>query len=69
MSKLDLETLRLVPTGGLGTNDFGVVRWRLAEPIAPGQCRDSRITGSLIAIDPDTHVTVAAVMIGTPTLA
>jgi sulfate adenylyltransferase subunit 1 (EFTu-like GTPase family) len=69
VSKLDLETLRLVPTGGLGTNDIGVVRWRLAEPIAADQYRDSRVTGSLIVIDPDTHVTVAAVMIGTPTLA
>ncbi len=67
-SKLDLETLRLVPAGELGANDIGVVRWRLAEPIAADRYRDSRVTGSLIVIDPDTHVTVAAVMIGTPTL-
>lgn len=67
-SKLDLETLRLVPAGELGANDIGVVRWRLAEPIAADRYRDSRVTGSLIVIDPDTHVTVAAVMVGTPTL-
>jgi sulfate adenylyltransferase subunit 1 len=69
VSKLDLKTLRLVPAGELGANDIGVVRWRLAEPIAADQYCDSRVTGSLIVIDPDTHVTVAAVMIGTPTLA
>ena len=67
-SKLDLETLRLVPTRNLGANDIGLVRWRFAEPIAADQYRDSRVTGSLIVIDPDTNVTVAAVMIGAPTL-
>jgi sulfate adenylyltransferase subunit 1 (EFTu-like GTPase family) len=67
-SKLDLETLRLVPAQELAANDIGVVRWRFAEPIAADEYRDSRITGSLIVIDPDTKVTLAAVMIGAPTL-
>ncbi|HUY10325.1 MAG TPA: GTP-binding protein [Candidatus Dormibacteraeota bacterium] len=67
-SKLDLTTLRLVPAQKLGVNDIGVVCWRFAEPIAADQYRDSRVTGSLIVIDPDTNVTVAAVMIGTPIL-
>ncbi|HVB14594.1 MAG TPA: GTP-binding protein [Candidatus Dormibacteraeota bacterium] len=67
-SRLDLETLRLVPARELGANDIGVVRWRLAEPMAADWYRDSRVTGSLIVIDPDTHVTLAAAMIGTPTL-
>ncbi len=67
-SKLNLETLRLVPAGDLGPNDIGVVRWRLADAIAADQYRDSRVTGSMIVIDPDTHVTVAALMIGTPPL-
>ncbi|MGC2192592.1 MAG: GTP-binding protein [Candidatus Dormiibacterota bacterium] len=67
-SRLDLETLRLVPAPKLGANDIGVVRWRFAEPIAADQYRDSRVTGSLIVIDPDTNVTLAAVMIGAPTL-
>jgi sulfate adenylyltransferase subunit 1 (EFTu-like GTPase family) len=67
-SKLNLKTLRLVPARELGANDIGVVRWRLADPIAADQYRDSRVTGSLIVIDPDTSVTVAAVMIGIPAL-
>ncbi len=67
-SKLNLKTLRLVPARELGANDIGVVRWRLADPIAADQYRDSRVTGSLIVIDPDTSVTVAAVMIGMPAL-
>ncbi|HVB53670.1 MAG TPA: hypothetical protein VNF24_05710 [Candidatus Acidoferrales bacterium] len=67
-SKLDLETLRLVPARELGANDIGGVRWRLAEPVAADQYRDSRVTGSFIAIGPDSSVTVAAAMIGTPTL-
>jgi sulfate adenylyltransferase large subunit len=67
-SRLDLETLRLVVAPKLGANDIGVVRWRFAEPIAADQYRDSRVTGSLIVIDPDTNVTLAAVMIGAPTL-
>ncbi|MGA7087355.1 MAG: GTP-binding protein [Candidatus Dormiibacterota bacterium] len=68
-SKLDLATLRLVPTQELAANDIGVVRWRLAEPVAADQYRDSRVTGSFIVIDPDSCATVAAAMIGVPTLA
>jgi sulfate adenylyltransferase large subunit len=67
-SKLDLATLRLVPARELAANDIGVVRWRLAEPVAADQYRDSRVTGSFIVIDPDTCATVAAAMIGVPTL-
>ncbi len=67
-SRLDLETLHLVQAQELGANDIGVVRWRLAEAIAADQYHDSRVTGSFIVIDPDTGVTVAAAMIGAPTL-
>ena len=65
-SKLDLDTLRLVPAATLGANDIGFVRWRMADPIAADQYGDSRVTGSVIVIDGKTKVTVAAVMIGTP---
>jgi sulfate adenylyltransferase large subunit len=67
-SKLDLATLRLVPAGELAANDIGVVRWRLVEPVAADQYQDSRVTGSFIVIDPDTCATLAAAMIGVPTL-
>ena len=67
-SRLDLKSLRLVAARDLGANDIGVVRWQLAEPIAADRYRDSRVTGSLIVIDPDTSATVGAVMIGPPTL-
>ncbi|MGH7642347.1 MAG: sulfate adenylyltransferase subunit 1 [Candidatus Dormibacteria bacterium] len=65
-SRLDLTTLRLAPATSLSANDIGVVRWRFSAPLAADRYRDSRVTGSLIVIDPETNVTVAAVMIGAP---
>jgi sulfate adenylyltransferase large subunit len=67
-SKLDMASLRLTPASELGANDIGIARWRLAEPIAADRYLESRVTGSLIVIDPDTNVTVAAVMVGKPPL-
>jgi sulfate adenylyltransferase subunit 1 (EFTu-like GTPase family) len=67
-SKLDLNTLRLGPASYLDTNDIGIVRWRLADAIGADQYQDSRASGSFIAIDPDTNVTVAAAMVGAPTV-
>ncbi len=69
IGQLDLETLHLVAAGELGPNDIGVVRWRLAEEIAADPYHESRVTGSLIVIDPQTRITVGAVMVGTPPLA
>ncbi|HVC39910.1 MAG TPA: GTP-binding protein [Candidatus Dormibacteraeota bacterium] len=66
--RLDLATLRLRPDRKLGINDIGIVRWRLAEPIAADPYRDSRVTGSLIVIDPATNTTLAAAMVGSPPL-
>lgn len=67
-SRLDMKSLRLSRAAQLGANDIGVVRWRLADPIAADPYPHNRVTGSLIVIDPETNATVAAVMVGTPTL-
>jgi bifunctional enzyme CysN/CysC len=67
-SKLDLETLRLEHASHLETNDIGVVRWRLADAIGADLYQDNRSSGSFIAIDPETEVTVAAAMVGAPTV-
>jgi sulfate adenylyltransferase subunit 1 len=67
-SKLDLDTLRLGHASHLEPNDIGVVRWRLADAIGADLYQDSRSTGSFIAIDPGSEVTVAAAMVGAPAL-
>jgi len=67
-SRLDMKSLRLTAAAQLRTNDIGVVRWRLADPIAADPYPHNRVTGSLIVIDPETNATMAAVMVGTPTL-
>lgn len=67
-SKLDLETLNMVPATELAANEIGVVRWSLADPVAVDPYRSSRVTGSFIVIDPVTKVTLAAAMVGEPTL-
>ncbi|MGC1185723.1 MAG: GTP-binding protein [Candidatus Dormiibacterota bacterium] len=67
-SGLDMESLRLTAAAQLGANDIGVVRWRLADPIAADPYPNSRVTGSLIVIDPKTNVTLGAAMVGAPTL-
>lgn len=67
-SRLDLDRLRLTPASELAANDIGVVRWRLDVPIVADRYQQSRVTGSLFVIDPETNVTVAAAMVGAPPL-
>ena len=61
--RVDLAALERVPAEGLGVNDIGRVRLRLAQPIAADRYADVRDTGSFIVIDEATHDTVAAGMI------
>jgi sulfate adenylyltransferase large subunit len=65
-SRLDIGTLELEPTVGLGANDIGVVRLAVGTPLAVDPYHANRVTGSFVVIDEQTNATVAAGMVGTP---
>jgi len=61
---VDIETLVDRPSPGrLELNDLGVVRLRLAEPLALDPYARNRATGAFILIDEATNDTVAAGMV------
>ena len=63
-SVVDIETLIDRPSPGrLELNDLGVVRLRLAEPLALDPYARNRATGAFILIDEATNDTVAAGMV------
>src|SRR4051812_23566461 len=64
VSVVDMDTLADRPAPErLELNDLGVVRLRLAEPLAVDLYRDNRTTGAFILIDEATNDTVAAGMV------
>jgi sulfate adenylyltransferase subunit 1 (EFTu-like GTPase family) len=64
VSVVDIATLedRLAP-GKMELNDLGVVRFRLAEPLAVDRFAQNRATGAFIVIDEATNETVGAAMV------
>jgi sulfate adenylyltransferase subunit 1 len=68
-SRLDVGSLDLVPTDGLGPNDIGVARLAVGTPLAVDPYQTNRVTGSFVVIDEQTNATVAAGMVGMPVLA
>ena len=60
--RLDLDTLRLVPTDRLALNDIGRVTVRLASPFPVEPYSRSRTGGAFLLVDPDDGRTLAAVM-------
>jgi sulfate adenylyltransferase large subunit len=64
VSVVDMRTLEDVPAPArLELNDLGVVRLRLAEPLAVDAYERNRATGSFILIDEATNDTVGAGMV------
>ena len=61
--RLDINTLRQMPDEGLGMNDIGRVRFKLAQPLCVDAYADNRSTGAFIVIDETTNNTVGAGMI------
>jgi sulfate adenylyltransferase subunit 1 len=62
--RLDLETLGPVPApDGLGLNDLGHVRLRLAEPVVADPYAECRATGAFVLIDDQSNATLAAGMV------
>jgi sulfate adenylyltransferase subunit 1 len=65
--RLDEQKLRLVDRpAGLGLNDIGSIRLRIAEGIPVDDYCSSRSTGSFIVIDPADGTTLAAGLVGAP---
>ena len=61
LSVVDIETLEDRPSPGkMELNDLGVVRFRLAEPLAVDPYARNRATGAFILIDEATNETVGA---------
>jgi sulfate adenylyltransferase subunit 1 (EFTu-like GTPase family) len=48
----------------IGVNDMARVRIKTASPLLTDGYRDNRSTGSFILVDPSTHLTVAAGVVG-----
>jgi sulfate adenylyltransferase subunit 1 len=61
--RLDLASLTRVPSEGLAMNDIGLVRLKLAQPIAADPYADNRATGAFVIVDEATNDTVGAGMI------
>ena len=57
-----------MPSDVLGDNEIGVVRLKVATPLAADAYRANRVTGSFVVIDAATNATVAAGMVGPPML-
>jgi sulfate adenylyltransferase large subunit len=64
----DVNELAVSPGSELAENDIGIVRLRTAQPLALDPYRADRITGSFVLIDELTIGTVAAGMVGRPSL-
>jgi sulfate adenylyltransferase subunit 1 (EFTu-like GTPase family) len=64
----DVNELEVRDASALRENDIGVVRLRTATPLALDTYRVDRITGSFVLIDELTFATVAAGMVGPPSL-
>jgi sulfate adenylyltransferase subunit 1 len=63
--KIDINTLhRDVENTELAMNDIARVSIKTASPILADPYRTNRITGAFILVDPSTHATVAAGVIG-----
>lgn len=64
LSVVEIETLEDKPSPGkMELNDLGVVRFRLAEPLAVDPYARNRATGAFILIDEATNDTVGAGMV------
>jgi sulfate adenylyltransferase subunit 1 len=63
VSVVDVHSLEDVPAERMALNDIGVVRLRLAEPLAVDMYEQNRTTGAFVLADEATNDTVAAGMV------
>ena len=62
-SRLDIDSVVDLPATELGLNDIGMVRIRLAEPVAADPYSVNRSTGAFLLVDEASGATVAAGMV------
>mgnify|MGYP002035203977 CR=1 FL=1 len=63
--RIDINTLHRVEDDvTIGVNDMARVRIKTASPLLTDGYKDNRSTGSFILVDPSTHLTVAAGVVG-----
>ena len=67
-SRLDVNELSLSSVASLEANDIGLVTIKTASPLVVDSYQENRITGSFVLVDEVTNITVAAGMVGIPTL-
>jgi sulfate adenylyltransferase large subunit len=67
--RLDVNELRVEGADELVNNDIGVIELTTAVPLAVDPYTTDRITGSFVLVDEGTNATVAAGMVGEPSLA
>jgi sulfate adenylyltransferase large subunit len=64
----DVNALEMIEADELAENDIGLVHLRTATPLALDSYTVDRITGSFVLIDDRTIATVAAAMVGRPSI-
>ena len=63
--RIDINTLHRVEDDvTIGVNAMARVRIKTASPLLPDGYKHNRSTGSFILVDPSTHLTVAAGVVG-----
>jgi bifunctional enzyme CysN/CysC len=68
VGELNVTTLHVGPAAELSENSIGIVRLTTATPLVVDHYSVNRVTGSFVLIDEVTNITVAAGMVGPPTL-
>jgi len=68
LGELDVTSLHIADATELAENAIGIVRLTTASPLVVDPYSVNRITGSFVLIDEVTNITVAAGMVGPPTL-
>ena len=64
--RLDIRTLARTEAHELGVNDIGRVQVQLQQPVPLSAYADNRVGGAMIVVDPATHRTSGALLVGTP---
>jgi sulfate adenylyltransferase subunit 1 len=63
-ARLDIHTLASTEAHELGVNDIGHVRVQVQQPLPVTAYADNRVGGALIVVDPATHRTSGALLVG-----
>jgi bifunctional enzyme CysN/CysC len=69
VSRFDVTSLALGAADQLLDNEIGVVRLVTGTPLSVDPYGRNRVTGSFVLVDPATHATLGACMVGAPALA